>query len=211
VWKKGNKANTTLLEEADSLYWEMIRPDTEFATEVLIDSALYSTMAQCIPNFEKAAFEINKESILRCLNSFGRKVAEQELLYATTYKIPYLQAFYQNLQKQCEEAAQEGKKAYIPVGSGIAWHGKTIGNLLDSSSLDTIRRHFYRYMGKFVHLPCKASFHGMRLRRGLCPKCGKQIRPEKLSCIDPFPKTRHVVFSAGQPALPPGWVCVEIE
>jgi CRISPR/Cas system CSM-associated protein Csm5 (group 7 of RAMP superfamily) len=208
AWKKGAKNNVSSFTEGDSLFWEMIRPEAEFMSELILDKALAEMIAG-LSSVEKAAFQIDVANILRSLNNFGKRIAAQELTYARAYKIDYLADFYDGLVKQCDVAMQDGKVAYVPLGSGVPWHGKTIGSLLESSSLDTIRRHFYRYMGKFVHLTCKASFHGMRLRRGQCPKCNKQIRPEKLSCIEPFPKTRHVVFVAGKPALPPGWVCIE--
>lgn len=207
AWKKGAKNNVPSHTEADSLFWEMIRPDTEFVSELVFDQAMAETIARA----GKSSFRIDAGNLMLSLNNFGKRIAEQELAYARAYKIDYLTGFYSELLQKCEAAAADGKLAYVPLGSGVAWHGKTIGSLLDASSLDTIRRHFYRYMGKFVHLTCKASFHGMRLRRGLCPKCNKQIRPEKLACIDPFPKTRHVVFTEGRPALPPGWVCLQTE
>ena len=211
AWKKGSKGNVERYEEADSFCWEMIRPEAEFHTEFIINSGLYSAITAAYPKMEKAAFEINPAQLVQSLNQFGKKIAEQELIYARHYKISYLESFYADLEQKCVAAAADGKLAYLSVGSGVSWHGKTIGSLLDSSSLDAIRRHFYRYMGKFVHTPCRDSFHGMRLRRGQCPKCGKQIRPEKLSCIEPFPKTRHVVFQEGRPMLPPGWISLELE
>lgn len=211
IWKKGGRGNVATYEEADSLYWEMLRPDIEFETEVVIDRNLNSILRLFMPMLEKPAFDIQSENILQCLNNLGKHIIAQELKYAETYKIPYLIDFYQNLQKNCEAAAQSGKMAYFPIGYGVPWHSKTVGSLLDTSSLDAIRRYFYRYMGKFVHVPCRTSFHGLAIKRGQCPKCGKQLRPDKLECVEPFPKTRHMVFSSGKPCVPPGWICVSTE
>lgn len=209
MWKKGATHNVSGFEDADPVYWEMLKPETEFTTEIIVDYALQKLMEAQSCKMEKPALQLKSGNIISALNSFGQRIAEQELQYAQLYKIDYLQTFYNDLQQKCAQAQQNGRQAYFPVGSGVPWHAKTVGSLLESSSLDTIRRHFYRYMGKFVHVTCKASFHGMRLRRGQCPKCGKQIRSDKLVCVSPFPKTRHLIFLDGKPALPPGWICIE--
>lgn len=202
AWKKGSKRNVPSYREADPIYWEMIKPGTEFRSEIIFDKQPKSTG-------EETGLEIDMENVIRAVNAFTMQIARHEMAYAQQYQIPYLRDFYQDLLKKCEEAQANGTTAYLPIGSGLPWHAKTVGDLLESSSLDKIRRHFYRYMGKFVDLVRKTTFHGMRLRRGQLS--GKQIRPDKLKAVDPFPKTRHYIFIEGEPAYPPGWVCMELQ
>lgn len=209
LWKKGPKRNVFHYHEAESLCWEMIAPQIQFQTEIQIDTALKNFMALSCPEREKPAFALAIGHIMIALKDFGHFIVQRELAFAQQYDIPFLAEFYQDLLQKCE-GAKAGKEAYIPLGAGVTWQGKTVGGLLDPSGLDTIRKHFYRTMGKFIHQPCEAIFHGLRLRKGLCPRCAKSIRADKLTCIEPFPKTRHIVFRNGQPLLPPGWVYVSL-
>lgn len=204
MWKKGNKRNVASYREADPIYWEMLRPEIEFSTEIIIENReLYGD------EFEGVALELDQGNLMHALNVFAKVIAEHEIKYAEKFQIPYLRDFYRELAGKCDEALASGDSAYLPIGSGLPWHAKTVGNLLETTSLEKIRRHFYRYMGKFIYLPLKTSFHGMRLRRGQLG--GKPIRPEKLKAVEPFPKTRHFVFIDGQPAYPPGWLCLQLQ
>lgn len=207
VWKKGNKRNVPSYRDADSLYWEMLRPGTEFSTEIIIDQQ-QKRLATSAMEMEDTVLDITQEKLMRSLNVFARLIAEREIEYAEKYQIPYLRDFYQDLLQKCQEPEAGERVAYLPAGSGLPWHAKTVGKLLETSSLDKIRRHFYRYMGKFM-LPNGSSFHGMRLRRGQLG--GKQIRPEKLKVVEPFPKTRHFIFIEGRPVCPPGWISLELQ
>ena len=210
LWKKGPKKNVGTHQEADPLYWEMLKPETEFTVPIMIDEGLKSLMREIKSANEMAPFEINPETLMAALNVFGKRVMEQELAYAEKYGVYFLRDFYNELMAKCSSDSA-ARYAYIPIGSGIPWHGKTVGDLLDASSLDAIRRHFYRYMGKFVHTPSGESFHGMKLRKGQLPKSGKQIRSDKLTCVEPFPKTRHIIFQESRPAMPPGWICLQLQ
>lgn len=207
VWKKSGKKNVSSYRDADSLCWEMVKPQVEFKTEIVIDQELRHLLGAS--DTREAALDIRRESLTRSLNIFSKLVAEHELSFAEKFQIPYLRDFYQDLHRKCEEALLDGTVAYMPIGSGLPWHAKTVGKLLENAGLERIRRHFYRYMGKFIYLPLKTSFHGMRLRRGQLG--GKPIHPEKLKSVEPFPKTRHYVFVDGQPAYPPGWICLQLQ
>ncbi|NUM35207.1 MAG: type III-A CRISPR-associated RAMP protein Csm5 [Candidatus Brocadiae bacterium] len=205
-WKKGLNQNTPFHEEAESLCWEMIIPQTEFQTEIALDKALQKILSK---QNQKPAFALEIPTIMQSLKTFGISIAKKEWEFAQKYQISFLMDFYHDILEKAQKAIG-GKEAYIPIGSGVPWHGKTIGNLLDSSSLDSIRRHFYKSMGKFVHTLCQSAFHGQNLRKEACPSCGKLLRPEKLFAITPYPKTRHIVFQDGKPCLPAGWIRIAI-
>ncbi len=192
----------------DGMFWEMIVPGSTFNIEMIFDIWLRDQMAQQTQG-EKPALFFEPESVLSVLRSFSRSMIQQELQFAQTYRIDYLRSFYQDLLKKLEAS---GNVAYLPIGAGVPWHGKTIGLSLDSVGLDTIRRHFYRYMGKFIHQEkdCEAVFHASKLRKGVCPRCNKIIRSDRLACISPFPKTRHIVFGDNGSQFPPGWIALEM-
>ncbi len=202
LWKKGMKQSVSSFKEAETLCWEMIAPQTRFHTEIIIDHDLKDIFYQ---EKQSPAFRFSSQNIMQSLRAFGMSIAQKEWEFAQKYNISFLKDFYQDILSKAKNS-QEGKEAYIPIGSGTPWHSKTIGNLLDRSSLDSIRRHFFQYMGKFVHNTCQASFNGQRVRKGVCPRCAKLLRSDKLSSVDPFPKTRHIIFQEGQPVLPPGWI-----
>ena len=206
VWKKGYPNNVASYKEAKDEYWEMFRPDTVFSTEIIIDHDLKKLIQS--KGYSKVD-DLDGANIIKSMNVFGRSIVEKELDYAKAYNADFLINFYDELFAKCKNS-KETKEAYIPIGKGIPWHGKSVGSLLNAPSLDAIRAHFYKYMGEFIHIPCGEIIHGLKVKRRFCPKCEKQIYPNQLKCIKLFPKTRHIIFNKEKPAFPAGWLHIQV-
>ena len=194
AWKSNDQQNIRFADRVRPFYWEMIRPGATFQTEIVFNSEPGQTSS--------SPLELNLQNMMEALHTFSSQIITKELQYAEKYDISYLKEFYQDLKAKCE--ADQTNIAYLPVGSGLPWHAKTIGGILDPASLKGIRCHFYRHMGKF-------RLNGRDMKRERFRKFSKKIKAKNLECVEPFPKTRHVVFQEGQPYSPPGWVQLELK
>jgi CRISPR-associated protein Csm5 len=165
---------------------EAIRSDREFEATLKIDRQLYSEWARRHGlNLENGQWLDNLVTVVRAYAQ--QRIADELQWYKKARNAQSLVDFYQTLQN-----AQLPKNAFLlELGWGTGWESKTLGSHLKHDA--GFMRHIIR---------------AYRLGRG-------NYDPD-----NPFPKSRRVIMASQrdannrvigeQPALPLGWVLVEM-
>jgi CRISPR type III-A-associated RAMP protein Csm5 len=207
--------------KATSIYCESLLPNKKLKGRINISNFLLKSEIR-INGVKKSVSKLlvfdNRKDMLynfsTICNNFAKEFINRELDFFKQCKQQDLVKLYNQLLNQVPSTNSE---FLLHLGWGSGWHGMTIGVGLDHRLKNKIRKHFR--LGKCIIYNCCAK-HNIELQRWksgftFCPKCNdnldKRAIIKKIVPIDPFPKTRKIVFVDGKPKYPLGWVKITLE
>jgi CRISPR-associated protein Csm5 len=187
---------------------ESLKPRTSLEFNMCLDKFLLKNEISREIHFDDKRELL--QQVPKICNDFAKNFIEDEIAFFNEYdgELRDISAFYSDL-KRVVEGLDNSFLLHLSWGSG--WQGMTIGKNLSSEILDKIRRKFD--LGKRVHTLCGERVKPDRRNRGywFCQRCRRgRLSEEDTEMVEPFPKTRKIVFEDGKPKYPLGWVKIKV-
>lgn len=133
-----------------------------------------------LPEDRRAAVDL--PMLLRACREFAYRLVSLEVQTLSRDTRSAVRSFYQSLAQEIKQAKHD--EAYLQLGWGTGWRAKTIGPLLELSTVED----------------------GLEFLDALI----RNLRLDRTGHGRPFPRTRRFVERQGRPVFPLGWVRVRV-